>query len=160
MKTFLLLLLTSLTIQAQERARVELLSGVVVEYKGAAPVAPLASQWMPVIRNPQPVYNSTNEYLTQTTTVTNGTVVIDWTIVNKLQQQKDDEEAARVASVALESKRQAILNQVTWLRERADEADATTVASGNSLAVLNALLKNMAQFYRGFANKIEVDSAP
>ena len=157
MKTFLLLIITALTLNAQERARVELLSGNVVQYKNTQPAPTVASQWLPVIRNAQPAYNSTNEYLTQTTTVTNGTVVIDWIVINKAQQQLDDEAAAAALAADLAAKRQAVSNAVATLRTWSDQAESTVVTSGNAVATLQTMVDRLGVFFDRFADKVEAD---
>jgi len=72
----------------------------------------------------------------------------DWTPDEVVQRADDADRTAKAASVA---------QAVTWLRARADEGEALTVTSTNAVAVLGALVDNVAMFYDHFADFLEAN---
>ena len=65
--------------------------------------------------------------------------------------------AARVAAEVRETKRRNVDNAVATLREWAADADATTVTSGNAVAVLDVVVDRLGVFFDRFADLIESD---
>ena len=140
----------------QERARVDLGTGDVLEYFTPRTAEPgVASQWVPVVRNAQPAYNSTTQYLTRTVTYAGGIVTVDWIIENKTQQQIDDEAAAAAASAVRTAKQQAVANAIATLRQWALDAEGTTVTNGNNTEVTQQVVDRLGVFFDRFADLVE-----
>lgn len=57
--------------------------------------------------------------------------------------------------VAYDERETSLVNAITTLREWADDAESTTVTSGNAVAVLNTVVDRLGIFFDRFADLLE-----
>lgn len=99
--------------------------------------------WFPVVEEAQPSADHVR------TIAHDGTgFVTAWTFDPAAQ-------TARLAAEAQDVKRQAVTNAVATLRQWADDAEATTVTSGNAVATLNTVVDRLGVFFDRFADLVE-----
>lgn len=149
----ILLLLAACPIYGQERALVEYGTGEVLKTE-APPQTQPSARWLPVIRQARPAITA-DQRLERQVAVVDDTVVISWTVVDLTPEEIAARDAAAADAADRTTKRQNVGNAVATLRQWSDDAEATTVTSGNAVAVLQAMVNRLGIFFDRFADLVE-----
>jgi hypothetical protein len=110
------------------------------------PVGLIAMGWEPVEMTPKPP---------DTPTTTHDPTNVDGT-VTWVERDKDADELDRARREGLGD---LVGQAIPWLRQRAAAADGVTVTAGNAVAVLQAVVDDMAIFFARFADYLEAQGA-
>lgn len=157
MKTLsaILLLLAPLAAYAQERALVDAVTGEVREFKTPAPPPTNPAKWLPVLRLEPPPFDDATQRLERSISVGEDLVTVGWTVVDLEPQEILDRQVEQAANAERTAKRQAVVQAVSVLRQWADDADGTTVTTGNVVAVTQTMVNRLGTFFDRFADLIE-----
>lgn len=101
----------------------------------------------------RPEYDPATEVLERGDVVLSDptTPVREYTIRDKTAEEL----AAEADAAEREAKAVQVGQAVTWLRTQADTARSVTVTNTNAVAILGAVVDNLAVFYDGFADLLE-----
>ena len=113
------------------------------EWSTPSPETAEAFGWFPVTVTAQPAPDHVRSIVHD-----GAKFVTEWTFDQASQ-------TARLAAEAQDAKRQAVDNAVATLRQWADDAEATTVTSGNAVATLNTVVDRLGVFFDRFADLVE-----
>lgn len=124
-KLLLLLLLLPFVSLGQEQALVESGTGSLLQTRDLAKLRtqPTKAVWVPMVRNPQPVYDSATEKLVKVETFDGTTFTISWNKV-ALSQAELDAITARQAEAALFQTRKTNLQNIIATLEAGNATNA------------------------------------
>lgn len=110
-----------------------------------------ACGWFPVVDNP-PAFDPVTEVRERSdVTLESGVPVMQYVV-----RDKTPAEVAEEADAAdREAKRTSVAGAVSVLRGWADDAQSTTVTSGNAVQVLNLVVDRLGVFFDRFADLVE-----
>jgi len=98
----------------------------------------------------QPANSPTESFFVSVVNTAPGAFTTQW----DHDQAKHD---ARIANETATAQYATLAGEISWLRGRADVANGTTVTSGNTIAVLQTVMDDLARFFDRFADKLEAD---